>query len=120
MDKKPKGLSRNVKTTTNKQKGIRRLTAKPEAGLKRHVSPPLALPVKQPAAAVEGTAPHNAALHNNVPEVRGEAATLDKDVTVLSTDQSTELIDVPTAPATAENSAARLDKRFRLRPVPGQ
>jgi hypothetical protein len=60
-------------------------------------------PVKQPAAAVEVTAPHNAALHNNVPEVPGEAATVDKDVTVVSADQSTELIDVPTAPAVAEN-----------------
>jgi hypothetical protein len=46
MDKKPKGLSRNVKTTTNKQKGFPRLTAKPEAGLKRHLSPPLAPPPK--------------------------------------------------------------------------
>ena len=102
MDKKSKGFSRNVKATTNKQ-SIRRLTAKPEAGLKLRVSPSLAPPVKQPAAAIEGTAPHNAALHNNVPEVPGEVATVDKDVTVVSTDQSTELIDVPTAPAIAGN-----------------
>ena len=40
MEKWPKGLARGVKTTSYKQKSIPRPMAKPEAGLKRHVSPP--------------------------------------------------------------------------------
>jgi len=42
MEKKPEGLARDVKTTSYKQKSILRLIAKPGAGLRRHVSPPLA------------------------------------------------------------------------------
>ena len=46
MAKEPKGLARGVKGTIYQQKGIPRLMAKPQAGPKRHVSPPLAPQLK--------------------------------------------------------------------------
>ena len=54
MEKEPKGLARGVKTTIYKQEGIRRLMAKPEAGPKRQVSPPLAPQLK---ASTSGAVP---------------------------------------------------------------
>jgi hypothetical protein len=55
-------------------------------------------PVVQPAAAVNDAAPLN-----NVSEAVEVPAEVDKDVTVIATDQSAELIDVPTTPAIAED-----------------
>lgn len=77
MDKKPKGLSRNVKTTSNKQKGIRRLTARPEAGLKRHASPPLALPLKANRNGVVPQAQEPLADTTTTVNVRSESAAAD-------------------------------------------
>ena len=76
MEKEPKGLARGVKTTIYQQKGIRRL-AKPEAGPKRHVSPPLAPQLK---ASTSGAVPQGQGPLADTPatvKVGGESAAAD-------------------------------------------
>ena len=77
MEKEPKGLARGVKTTIYKQERIPRLMAKPEAGPKRHVSPPLAPQLK---ASTSGAVPQGQGPLADTPatvNVRSESAAAD-------------------------------------------
>ncbi|MGA8653412.1 MAG: hypothetical protein WB677_22855 [Xanthobacteraceae bacterium] len=64
MKEKTKGFGLGAKATRHKQKGIPRLMARPEADLKRHVSPPLALQLK---ANTSGAVPYRRGPLANTP-----------------------------------------------------
>jgi hypothetical protein len=77
MDKESKGVGFGGKTTIYKQKGIPRLIAKPEASLKRHVSPGWA---PQRKASTSGAVPQGQGSLPDAPatvNVRSESAAAD-------------------------------------------
>ena len=99
MAEKPKGIARGVKTTTNKQKGIRRLTARPEAGLKLRASPPLAPPLK---ASTDGA----------MPQGQGPLADTTTTVNVRSESAAADTSGEPGANAYRMTNAAVAEVKF--------
>jgi len=101
MKGKTKGFGLGGKTTSYKQKGIPRLMAKPEAGPKRHVSPPLAPQLK---ASTSGA----------VPQGQGPLADTTATVNVRSESAAADTSGEPGANGYSMKNAALAEIKFPL------